>query len=106
MGIFLSLVDAGRQKGYTVLIKTKEAVRTDFQEWFTCETTSYFVQLLTNSIPAFMEWEELQIRALCSQTSRFAFRDREAGCHQLCSFGFLARKCKHRPCLPVEGEGS
>lgn len=58
-----------------------------------------FVQLLTDSIPAFMGWEELQIRALCSQTSRFTFRDRKAGCHQLCSFrfGFLARKCKHGP---------
>jgi hypothetical protein len=42
--------------------ETKEAVRTDFQGWFTCETTSYFVQLLTDSIPAFMGWEELQIR--------------------------------------------
>ncbi|MBZ3880725.1 Centrosomal protein of 57 kDa [Sciurus carolinensis] len=39
-------------------------------------------------------------RAFCSQTSRFAFLDREEGCHQLCGFGFLARKCKNRPLPP------
>lgn len=36
-------------------------------------------------------------RAFCSQASRFAFLDREGGCHQLCCFRFLARKCKNRP---------
>lgn len=68
MGILLSLVDAGVcvWRGYKEQIQTKEAVRTDFQGWFTCETTRYFVHLLTDSIPAFMGWEELQIRALCS----------------------------------------
>ena len=40
------------------------------------------------------------LRAFCSQARRFAFPDREGGCHQLCGFGFLARKCKHRPLPP------
>lgn len=39
-------------------------------------------------------------RAFCPQTSRFAFLDREEGCHQLCGFRFLARKCKNRPLPP------
>lgn len=39
-------------------------------------------------------------RAFCSQASGFAFLDREEGCHQLCGFRFLARKCKNRPLPP------